>query len=447
METLGPYRSLVKQPSAEPMVAVFAAQHGTTGKRVELRVLKRFLMPDDAASVRFLQAMETIRGIDHPRLPRLRDFGNLDGTVFYALEARETVTLRDYLEENLYRLSPLLVLDLLLPVGEALAAMHEKGIAHRDVSPDSIRIDRVTETAGIGHFGMLRILRLPTLTDSGFQLPFSTAAHTPEAEEGWEEDSRTDLYLFATVIHHAVTGVHLPTSVEVARGWTYLPDHFAAPSSLLDGFCAGLDEPLAKALRYRPEERPASMQLLCAELRESRLALSMEARPKRFGARRTQAIQAARDMSRRDLSVRGAAAVAAPGAATGRFRKAALGIVGVLLGIVAMLGFLDPGSPAVPSGPRYRRAEVAPPDPARLRERLVQVAGEARTAPTRRETFEERQGILRAWVSTLSPELREKHFPKASLADLRILYFRDPKAGAARLDDLLALAAKVASGS
>lgn len=60
-----------------------------------------------------------------------------NGTAYITMEFLDGRTLEEYLAEK-GRLTEQETLDLMMPVLEALQSVHEKGIIHRDISPDNI---------------------------------------------------------------------------------------------------------------------------------------------------------------------------------------------------------------------------------------------------------------------------------------------------------------------
>ena len=87
---------------------------------------------------RFLTEARTLAKLDHiPQIVRVLDFFPAHNTAYIVMEFLEGVTLKDLLD----RRGPLPaqeLLPMLEPVIRAMAAMHEAGVIHRDVSPDNL---------------------------------------------------------------------------------------------------------------------------------------------------------------------------------------------------------------------------------------------------------------------------------------------------------------------
>lgn len=116
---------------------VYAARHERIGGRVAIKVLH----PDASPAIvrRFQREGYLANTVDHPDVVRVYDDGiTNDGCAFLVMDLLEGKTLHAYCAEQGGRLSPDRALSIARAVLAILAAAHEKGIAHRDVTPANV---------------------------------------------------------------------------------------------------------------------------------------------------------------------------------------------------------------------------------------------------------------------------------------------------------------------
>jgi serine/threonine protein kinase len=165
------------------------------------------------------------------------------------------------------------VLKLRDRLAEGLAAAHEMGIVHRDISPENIILpDGRVEQAKLIDFGIAKSLDAgdATLIGSDFAGKYAFVAPEQAGLFGGRVDSRADIYSLGLVLAAAAIGYgkkldmgSSPSTVIAAR--QRVPDLSAVP--------AALRPVIAPMLEPRPEDRPASMRELLKKAR----------RPKRLG--------------------------------------------------------------------------------------------------------------------------------------------------------------------
>lgn len=144
----------------------------------------------------------------------------------------------------------------LRPLLDALRALHEHGVLHQDVSPDSI----VLAPRGavlVGPDAARHVL-------AGFGHTTFTAlapGYTAIEQYGSVTDTRrgpwTDLYALAAVVHAAITGAPPPLAADRLADDRLLPLTRLAAGLYADRFLAGIDAALAVA----PERRPQDTEL------------------------------------------------------------------------------------------------------------------------------------------------------------------------------------------
>ncbi|MEZ4339953.1 MAG: serine/threonine-protein kinase [Sandaracinaceae bacterium] len=123
------------------MGVVLAGKHELTGRSVAVKLLQPGLVTDPELLQRFFQEAKAAAALNHPNVVDVLDMGTEDGTAYLILELLEGQSLHDRLDEA-GTIDAKELLEILLPVMDALAAAHERGIVHRDLKPDNIFIHR-----------------------------------------------------------------------------------------------------------------------------------------------------------------------------------------------------------------------------------------------------------------------------------------------------------------
>lgn len=139
---------------------------------------------------------QTLASLDHPRTPKVFEFGRDPRGVFYTMELLEGA--------DLSRGAPLTwrtVCDHLRDASQALGLLHARSLIHRDVSPRNLwrtpdgRV-KLIDFGGLAPFGpMTQIVGTP---------PFVP----PEALTRRPLDQRADLYSLGAVAYQLLTGQH-----------------------------------------------------------------------------------------------------------------------------------------------------------------------------------------------------------------------------------------------
>ncbi|MBS2037827.1 diguanylate cyclase [bacterium] len=139
--------------------------------------------------------------VHHPGLLQVYEVGRHQGLPFLVQELAEPLPLSEVLKRGPY--SPEAALDLGRQLAATLAAVHERGLVHRDVKPANILIG----TAGQAHlidFGLTTRQRVsPALSATG---TFSYSAPEQTGMLNRPLDGRADLYALGVVLYECVLG-------------------------------------------------------------------------------------------------------------------------------------------------------------------------------------------------------------------------------------------------
>ena len=231
--------------------------------RVE--ALKVLADPGDDASPfvrRFTQEARLAASLKHPNLVTVFDSGDTGGILWFTMELVEGPSLAGVLAAA-GRLSEAEVVAVTLPILDALAYIHERGIVHRDIKPSNIMIDP-TGAPRLTDFGVAKTIDNARKTATGALLG-SPAYLAPEQFVAGPVDGRTDVYALGVTLYELLTGTlpfvgDNPLQLMVTR-LSQSPEPVSVRRPDLDPTLAAV---VTRALERDPAERFAS----AAEMRE-----------------------------------------------------------------------------------------------------------------------------------------------------------------------------------
>lgn len=143
--------------------------------------------------------------LNHPHIVSVFDVVTDDADDHWlVMEYVDGVTLGQLVQER-GPLPPDEAAPLLWQVADALAAAHAAGIAHRDVKPSNILIDRQLGVAKLNDFGIARIATDAALTQTGL-MTGSPAYLAPEVASGARGDGASDVWSLGATAFHVLAG-------------------------------------------------------------------------------------------------------------------------------------------------------------------------------------------------------------------------------------------------
>ncbi len=184
------------------MGTVYRATDRRTGGTVALKVLTRTLGATPEYLERLRREARITASLTSPRVVRVIDLDEHDGTPFLVLEYVAGPTLDELLAEQ----GPFPVheaVSICLEVARALEAAHARGIVHRDLKPENIKL--VDGQVKVLDFGVARAEaeRSVTITGTYLGTPHYSA---PERIAG-RGDIRADIYAVGVILFELLTGM------------------------------------------------------------------------------------------------------------------------------------------------------------------------------------------------------------------------------------------------
>ena len=177
-----------------------------------------------------------------------------NGTVYSVSNTVSGITLKAFLLRNGGVLKWEQVRPLFMPVLSTLAELHNKGIVHRAISPDTIIV---------GRDGRLRL--------TGFFIKDARMEHTeftPQLYAGYDSPEQygydnkdsgatSDIYSIGAVIFRCLIGTTPPDSKE-----RIISDHMSIPSKITETVPKAILSTMANAMKIDPDARTASAEHL-----------------------------------------------------------------------------------------------------------------------------------------------------------------------------------------
>lgn len=181
---------------------------------LDLPVAVKMIRPEvrcEEASLRLLAEARMGARVDHPGVVRVLDYGlTRRGDAYLVMEYLCGQSLADLMREQ-SRLGAALAVQLMLPVIDALRAVHARGIVHRDLKPDNIFL---ALSAGalqpkLLDFGIATCSdsRVRGVITQGGTVLGSPAYMAPEQARGQKDiDARVDIWSACVVLYELVSG-------------------------------------------------------------------------------------------------------------------------------------------------------------------------------------------------------------------------------------------------
>ncbi len=269
-DTVGQYKVL-QFLGEGGMGTVYSVEHVALGRQYALKVLRtRVIERDPTAAQRFLREARTAARVRHPNIVDVFDFGHVpDGRPYFVMELLEGESLTDRVARG--PLPPSEVVTIARQLGEALAAAHERGVIHADVTPSNVLVVPSSEQLHVKlvDFGLAELAG-ETLGDENPEFVLGTPAYiSPEQLRGLSATDRSDQYGLGAVLFELLTG-HPPYEHDDLRKLCMM--HIQAPIPPIESPHGPLPPKLADlvttCLQKTPQARFPGIRALLAALDE-----------------------------------------------------------------------------------------------------------------------------------------------------------------------------------
>jgi serine/threonine protein kinase/tetratricopeptide (TPR) repeat protein len=210
-ETLHHY-TIVGRLGKGGMGEVYVAEDAKLKRRVALKILPSDLAEGPRRRARFEREAQIVAALNHANIVTIYSVEEARGIHFFTMELVDGKTLTESIPTGGLPLDRLL--EIAIPLTDAVSAAHRSGILHRDLKPDNVMIDREGRLKVLD-FGLAK----PQGTLESDEGKVATASVTlegkimgtlaymsPEQAEGKPVDARSDVFSLGTILYEMSTG-------------------------------------------------------------------------------------------------------------------------------------------------------------------------------------------------------------------------------------------------
>jgi serine/threonine protein kinase len=226
------------------------------------------LMTDIQAQFRF--EAQTLARLDHPALPKVSDYFEIDGTDYLVMDFVSGPDLRQVVTEARAAgsfLDERRVVDWSLQLLDALAYLHGQSpaVLHRDIKPANIKLVEGGRIKLVD-FGLVKPLdpsdpRTLTVARGVGSLPYTPLEQY--AGDTGHTDPRSDLYALGATMYHLLTG----STPATAQERFLMPAALVRPRKLNPQVSPHVEDLVLAAMALHPDRRPSSAEEMTVALR------------------------------------------------------------------------------------------------------------------------------------------------------------------------------------
>ncbi len=257
----------------DEMGALYRARRLALNDRVAVRILRPSLTSNKPALERFSRQAQVAARVRHPNSVQIYDFvTSPEGAVYIVEELLSGQTLRDLIQKE-HGLTLSRIVSIFNQICGAVHAAHLSGIVLRDLTPETIFIERTVdgqETAKVSGTGLAKVD--PSVGGGVTMAGLASAAGpahymSPEQWLGRPLDSRADVYSLGVILFELLTG---SVPFDAATRGEIAQQHVSVAPTELSETRPDLDESIAavvnRALSKTAAERQPTALHLAAEL-------------------------------------------------------------------------------------------------------------------------------------------------------------------------------------
>ncbi|MDG2031288.1 MAG: protein kinase [Phycisphaerales bacterium] len=249
------------------MGEVYVARDDRLGRTVALKILLPEVVQDAERRTRFEREAKALAALRHPGIVTIHSFETVGEDTFFTMELIEGRTLTELMKAE-GSMSVARILELGIPIADALAAAHRRGIAHRDIKPENIIVGPRGEITVLD-FGLAKlatnVIETPDQGDGVTASLDATVAGrivgtihymAPEQAQGEETNPTTDVFSLGVVLYEMATGLSpFPGETTVSKLSSIIKDDPAPIQEHNAEMPPGLDRVIRRCLAKDPDRR------------------------------------------------------------------------------------------------------------------------------------------------------------------------------------------------
>ena len=250
------------------MGEVLLAEDTQLGRKVALKMLPLDLADDAERQARLRREAQAVAALNHPNIVTVYSVDEVDGQWFLTMEFVEGDTLDELMRQPL----PLARFhEIAVPLTDAIAAAHARGVIHRDLKPVNIMVTK-EERIKVLDFGLAKIKTesdevqvidadTEVATPTGAIIG-TTAYMSPEQLRGLPADERSDIFSLGVTLFAIATGHHpFAGRTEAERITAILRDRPQLASEVRRDVPPDVTQVINACLQKDPAHRPSAKEV------------------------------------------------------------------------------------------------------------------------------------------------------------------------------------------
>ncbi|MFW9816858.1 MAG: serine/threonine-protein kinase, partial [Candidatus Thorarchaeota archaeon] len=213
-QRLGTYE-IIGSIGSGGMGEVYRAKDLRLGREVALKILPAEVASNADRLARFEFEARAIAGLNHPNIVTLFSVDYEDNVHFLTMELVEGQDLSQLIRPDGLPLGR--ILDLMIPLADALAVAHDRGVVHRDLKPSNVMVTRDGRLKVLD-FGLAKLVGADSIPDAGCAATVTSPLSEPGQMLGTVQymspeqircealDPRTDLFSLGIILYELATG-------------------------------------------------------------------------------------------------------------------------------------------------------------------------------------------------------------------------------------------------
>lgn len=240
-----------------------------SGRIGALKILKYAEFLDSSQVKRFERETEVVKGLKHPNIVRLYEFGSALGVPYYVMDYIEGNTFEDYISTHDLTIEEKIII--MEKIARAIHYAHVQGVIHRDLKPSNIIIKNDGEPLLVD-FGIAKMVGIEASTLTAVGEVIGTPAYmAPEQALGRFTDQRGDIFSIGAILYECLTNFNpfIGDTIIVTLSNIVSKDP-APPSNFNPKISPMLEKVILKCLEKVPENRYATAEELADDLEKCR---------------------------------------------------------------------------------------------------------------------------------------------------------------------------------
>ena len=213
----------------------------------------------DKGKERFLKEAQTMAMFSKDKgIVKALDFFEINNTAYIVMEYLEGITLKQYLREN-KRIAAEDLVELLVPLIEALDEIHSQGLIHRDISPDNIMVlpdgrIKLMDFGAARDYTEFGEKSLSIVLKPGYAPPEQYQTHGVQGP--W-----TDIYALCATMYKCITGENPPDAID-----RLVDDHLKKISAFGISVSPQIEKAIIKGMSVAVNDRYQNVGDFCEDL-------------------------------------------------------------------------------------------------------------------------------------------------------------------------------------